>query len=303
MSDELTVEGKNFISSKRASEVSGYAQDYIGQLARKQLIGARRIGGLWYVEVDSLTQYQRKAEEYKPQPPIFRPDLNAAPDTVISLEGKDYISAARAAEVTSYHQDYVGQLARSGSVLSRQIGNRWYVDREGIVQHKASKDALLAAVQADSVGFSKPEPAPVSQQRESDSLRYFSDTGDLIPAIAHAHEPEQQLQRTLVQERKPEEEKSTPVPIRRLDSRNSSRPTPRMLRGRSRAPLYVAAAGLATIVVVLSIGFTSLKSTATYTMANKLRNTAAVLGGAKDLESIADFIETYFIPQLTYTRR
>jgi hypothetical protein len=51
MSDEMVIEGKTYISSKRAAQVSGYAQDYIGQLARGGAIDAQRVGGLWFVNL------------------------------------------------------------------------------------------------------------------------------------------------------------------------------------------------------------------------------------------------------------
>ena len=57
MSDEMQIEGKPYISSKRASELSGYAQDYIGQLARKiahHAVTAENTGLL--VARDSVTQ-------------------------------------------------------------------------------------------------------------------------------------------------------------------------------------------------------------------------------------------------------
>src|SRR3989344_6165650 len=125
MSDELLVGGVQYISSKRASDSTGYAQDYIGQLARRRNIDARRVGGLWYVRAASLQEYKQHADTYKPIPPQ-RGNQQEDPDYLISFDGKDHISAARAAELTGYHQDYVGQLARSGTVLSRQVGNRWY---------------------------------------------------------------------------------------------------------------------------------------------------------------------------------
>ncbi len=69
MSDAISLEGKEYISSKRASELSGYAQDYIGQLARKGLIHAQRVGGLWYISMASLVGYKTKADDYVPQQP------------------------------------------------------------------------------------------------------------------------------------------------------------------------------------------------------------------------------------------
>lgn len=53
--DELVISGKKYISSKRASELTGYAKDYIGQLARGGKVPATRIGRAWYVDEIALT--------------------------------------------------------------------------------------------------------------------------------------------------------------------------------------------------------------------------------------------------------
>src|ERR1041385_4382686 len=108
MTDELTVDGKQYISSKRAAQLCGYAQDYVGQLARGGHIDARRIGGLWYINIDSLKGHKSKAETYVPKPPVDIFDNNGT-DAIVAFDGKDYVSAARAAEITGYNQDYVGQ--------------------------------------------------------------------------------------------------------------------------------------------------------------------------------------------------
>ncbi len=52
--DELVISGKKYISSKRASEITGYAKDYIGQLARGGKVPATRIGRAWYVDEVAL---------------------------------------------------------------------------------------------------------------------------------------------------------------------------------------------------------------------------------------------------------
>ena len=189
MSDELTIDGEQFVSSKRASEFSGYEQDYIGQLARGGHIKARRVGGLWYISVDSLTKYKEHAEEYKPEPPL-QADIKSDPDSLLSFDGKAYVSAPRAAKLTGYNPDYVGQLARDGIILSRQVGKRWYVERGGIIKHKESKDALLGAVQAQSVGLRK-HPAIETEDREdshedSPLMRYVSDNRELLPSTGES---------------------------------------------------------------------------------------------------------------------
>ena len=59
MSQPLYFEGKKFISSKRASELGSYTQDYIGQLIRSKKIEARMIGRSWFVSEESLLNYQQ----------------------------------------------------------------------------------------------------------------------------------------------------------------------------------------------------------------------------------------------------
>ncbi len=188
MSDEIELEGNKYISSKRASEMTGYTQDYIGQLARGQDIQAQRVGGLWYVSVDSLLDYKNASDSSQPVPPIRQSSPHV--DSLISFDGHDYISANRAAKLTGYNQDYVGQLARTGKILSRQIGTRWYVEREAILIHKHEKDTLLAAVQAQSVGFpEKNEPRSMSVQDMSVGdvpfFSYLSEKKPLVPDFVH----------------------------------------------------------------------------------------------------------------------
>lgn len=186
MSQEIDLGGTIYISSRRAAEITGYAQDYIGQLARAGHIDARRVTGLWYVQEDSLRNHKQKADEFKPTPPQ-RGTQSAEIETSVSFDGKDYISAARAARITGYSQDYVGQLARSEKILSRQIGNRWYVDRTGIIEHKKHNDSLLAAVQAESVGIFKGDTlenaSEEAKKLDDVHYNYSNDSGDLYPIL------------------------------------------------------------------------------------------------------------------------
>ena len=187
MAQEIDLGGTIYISSKHAAEKTGYTQDYIGQLARGGSIEARRVSGMWYILEESLRSYKEKADLFVPTPP---PPISSGQDldSSVSFDGKDYISASRAAKITGYHQDYVGQLARSGHVLSRQIGSRWYVDREALLAHKEEKDSLLAAVQAESVGLQRHEPEPVAETpspvfEEETHFTYVEEVVSLIPEV------------------------------------------------------------------------------------------------------------------------
>ncbi len=191
MSSQLTIEGVEYISSKRAAEITGYSQDYVGQLARAGKILGKRVGGLWYIVSDSLSGYKQIADAYTPTPPAEVPKTSED-SSAVTLEGKTYVSAARASKLTSYHQDYIGQLARGGKILSKQIGKRWYIDVEALKAHKKEKDSLLGAVQASSVGLERSAPGVNNQEmnlNDSDPYdvglhyTYKAEVNPLIPVI------------------------------------------------------------------------------------------------------------------------
>ena len=60
--EEVVVDGKTYIASRKAALECGYAQDYVGQLARKGFIDAKRVSGQWYIHLESLKEYKRKAD-------------------------------------------------------------------------------------------------------------------------------------------------------------------------------------------------------------------------------------------------
>jgi hypothetical protein len=63
----------------------------------------------------------------------------------ITLDGVVWLSTRRAAELTGYTSDYVGQLARGGKVLARLVGRNWYVGRDAILAQKFGPYAAAVA--------------------------------------------------------------------------------------------------------------------------------------------------------------
>lgn len=328
MTDSVTIGGEELISSKRASKETGYTQDYIGQLARGGALVAKRIGGHWYVSLPSLRAYKLKADEYKPQPPAYLGGSQEV-ETSISFDGRDFVSASHAAKLTGYHQDYVGQLARSGKVASRQIGNRWFVDRDALLSHKSEKDSLLAAVQMESVGLPTPSDLNTRMDAATSStsgdveiaheaarepfFSYSLQAADLMPVVvrgtpslppmssgrarsysgrAEFHYPHDTPKSLPIRHLAP----SSPLPP---GQRYASRP-----RSRKRVLLPLSGAAL-TIVVILSFGFTSLREQALYALGQLQEGTRAQIASpaaiGTTLRQVIDRIEEIFSHELHYT--
>lgn len=65
--DEILIEEKKYVSSKRAAKITGYAKDYIGQLCREGRVPARLVGRSWYVLESAIQDHRfgEPAEESK----------------------------------------------------------------------------------------------------------------------------------------------------------------------------------------------------------------------------------------------
>ncbi len=327
MADEIYLGNTTYVSSKRAAKEYGYAQDYVGQLARGGVIDAQRVGGLWYVNPASLEAYKRNAEAYVPKiaESSIRPP--EAADTLITFDGKDYVSAAKAARLTGYNPDYVGQLARAGKVLSRQIGNRWYVERDGLLAHKAQKDALLANVQAESVGLVRPvQPAPAPQKAEERPVSFYTYSRDekhLMPVMnkpqptedgRHAATDVNVGTNSAVRSTELEVLPNT-VPIRIVQTPVRASVAPRaeaaavpLRRGRTSGMTKSLAlkAGVAlTVVIVMSYGFASIKSESLYAMYDAADLSAVetmTANAASGLDALLDLLEAAVSNEVHYSR-
>lgn len=59
---DLDFDGKTYISSNRASEITGYSNDYIGQLSRAEKVKAKKIDRAWFVEKQSILAHKKSIQ-------------------------------------------------------------------------------------------------------------------------------------------------------------------------------------------------------------------------------------------------
>jgi hypothetical protein len=92
--DELEIDGKKYLSSRRAAKEHKYHTDYIGQLIRAGKVVGKKVGRAWYVEQKSLNAYltsegevvKEIVEEAVPEPePIEVPEVKPQPEPEVEV--------------------------------------------------------------------------------------------------------------------------------------------------------------------------------------------------------------------------
>jgi len=94
----------------------------------------------------------------------------------ITIGDKVYVSSKRAAKITGYAKDYVGQLCREGRVEARLVGRNWYVLESAIREHRfGAKEE-------------EPEEAPVVEEQTPISTwkqpEYVAEAPRYVPEFA-----------------------------------------------------------------------------------------------------------------------
>ena len=93
MEEELILDGKRYISTKRAAQLTGYTKDYVGQLCRAGKIDAKLVGRSWYVNEEELRDHKSEGrrsktevdrEKLKRQERLMQ-DLRVSPDRDLSF--------------------------------------------------------------------------------------------------------------------------------------------------------------------------------------------------------------------------
>ena len=158
MKDTLILEHKIYISAKRAVQISGYTSDYVGQLCRAGKLDCKMVGKFWFLTEESLISYKlsTKQESGVEEAKKVAQDASAilVKSESIILDRMNFISAKRAAEVSGYTADYVGQLCRSGKLESRRVGTAWFVSEKSLLNH------CVISAQESSLEVQKIEVAP-----------------------------------------------------------------------------------------------------------------------------------------------
>jgi hypothetical protein len=110
----------------------------------------------------------------------------------LTLGGKQYVKATKAARDLGYAADYVGQLCRTGKIDAHLVGRTWYVNVDMLGAHRVEKKRN-ARVKAREYAKKSIEEARTLNIEESTkgykniAIRYKSDDSGPIPELKKVH--------------------------------------------------------------------------------------------------------------------
>lgn len=106
----------------------------------------------------------------------------------ILIGDKTYISSKRAASITGYAKDYIGQLCREGRVPARLVGRSWYVLESAIQDHRFGNPIEEAPV-IEEVSEKPTESLPKTWE----SPRYEAAEGETLPSVNRLRDGNKEL--------------------------------------------------------------------------------------------------------------
>ena len=163
--EELTIEDKKYVSSKRAAQMTGYAKDYIGQLCREGRVPARLVGRNWYVLEAAIQDHRFGAMEPREERPIA---ATVAEDGKVEKERKDapwYTASSRSPfpPLNRLDANEPVQNLENPAQLAQDSWKEWFdrfdsdkqitgkTDGEGHEEEKEEQEGKAAATEEESV--------------------------------------------------------------------------------------------------------------------------------------------------------
>ena len=103
----------------------------------------------------------------------------------LTIADQKYLSSKKAAQVTGYAKDYVGQLCREGRVDARLVGRNWYVLEASILAHRfGPEDAGITEQIKDSVPETSPWNSPTYMVENTPSIApLIEKTPYIVPTV------------------------------------------------------------------------------------------------------------------------
>jgi hypothetical protein len=106
----------------------------------------------------------------------------------LTIGDKVYISSKRAAAITGYAKDYVGQLCREGHVEAKMVGRSWYVLASSIRAHRFGQSESNGTIESkapeSTVSAAPQEPPRSALPPTWEAPKYVAEEPAFMPVLA-----------------------------------------------------------------------------------------------------------------------
>ncbi|PIT91300.1 hypothetical protein COU17_01170 [Candidatus Kaiserbacteria bacterium CG10_big_fil_rev_8_21_14_0_10_49_17] len=215
--DKIEMNGKTYVSARRAAEEMEYAQDYIGQLCRGGKVACERVGRGWFVDLDELKEHREEANRVIYQSHIAhkekkeegsedestpvaitigedREDVSKSAvmskPTIASniaeaeriIAGRSYISDKRASEITGISVSDLVAMAQGGKIDTRRIDRTWYMlksDVDALKQIAGQTTAIHTAMDGIATREEQMRDSLTAERANTTNVKYINDNRPL----------------------------------------------------------------------------------------------------------------------------
>jgi hypothetical protein len=130
MSSALFFENKKYISAKDASALTGYSQDYVGQLSRGNKVDSKKIGKVWYVNEESILNYKKLPSESalnsvkKVSEILVEKNSEVSPVSVVSVQS-EIVKNTTETMVISDTRDALNSISRPSEDRYKKVPSKY----------------------------------------------------------------------------------------------------------------------------------------------------------------------------------
>lgn len=170
------------VTIERAVQLTGFTRHHLERLVKAGVIRSKESDGERVLDVASLEAYSEKRAQKRAQ----KKDIVADQEESIVTDGAKYVSVNRASRLSGYTQEYIENLGTDGTIQTKFLGERLYVDIESLFAHRRAVHAQQAKwyeEQARSTKAKKEEPVIVHRV----SI-YSKDETPLFPVLSSKHD-------------------------------------------------------------------------------------------------------------------
>lgn len=184
--DEIVVAQNKYISSKRASRLTGYAQDYIGQLVRLRKVSATKVGKAWFVDEAGLMRHVHSSTRLTSggvkdlaavsTAKAYRSTVTAGIDYPLTWKPITYITddspltpltiSDSRDMLLNEDSSELGSRAKVTNDAGELLGRHTEIEHVAVRPVRSHRNAPVSAVSMDGIRFHTPEMRPESYYGE-----------------------------------------------------------------------------------------------------------------------------------------